>query len=398
MMKRNCVKIQRIFDKKVNLSNNYYKKDGDLFLEVSPTQSDFKEQLTKVIRENRELKYRGCHFSFPVDISNHEFNKKVRFHNCTFEKGIKCRNTTFNELIDFYQSTFESNQIFHLTDFLSISIFSETTFKKAVIFRHNKVSANTYISFEKAIFKNGLDISNSNFWCTLQVYGIKVELPIPNMSSFIFYLKYNMNNDEFDSENRDFILNKLSVNPFGNKKEGVDYVIKNLENKKEVEKEFNKIQLYFLYKNTFKGIRESYRRIKQEFRKNENHIESLDFHHHEMTAFKKELDFKLNIEKYKNKVIIYVNKYSNDYKRNWFRGVLFTMTTAFLFFNIIFFQKLNSLSYTYEFINFLNPLNLNSESYRNLSDIRIVLLYISKIFIGFGYYQTIQAFRKYGKN
>jgi hypothetical protein len=379
-------------------NNNFLKEEGVFFLEDSPTKQEFTNELKKVIEENRELKYRGCRFSFPVDISNYEFNKKVRFHNCTFEKGIKCRNTTFNELIDFYQSTFESNQIFHLTDFLSISIFSETTFKKAVIFRHNKVSANTYISFEKAIFKNGLDISNSNFWCTLQVYGIKVELAIPDMSSFIFYLKYNMNNEEFESENRDFILNNLSVNPFGNKKDGVDYVIKNIENKKEIEKEFNKMRLHFLYKNTYKGLRESYRRIKQEFRKNENHIESLDFHHHEMTAFKNELNFKSGKKTYKNKVIIYMNKYSNDYKRNWFMGVVFTMIFAFVFFNIIFFQKLKGVSYTYEFINFLNPLNLNSESYRGLTDIKIVLLYISKIFIGFGYYQTIQAFRKYGKN
>lgn len=371
-MKRNWVKIERILDEKINQGKNCYKKEGGIWLKPPSTQSEFKEQLTKVIRENRELKYRGCHFSFTVDISNYEFNKKVRFHNCTFEKGIKCVNTTFNELIDFYQSTFESNQIFHLTDFLNISIFSETTFKKAVIFRHNKVSANTYISFEKATFKNGLDISNSNFWCTLQVYGIKVELPIPANSSLAFYKEQNLGNTKKENE------------------------------------------LFNLNKRTYEGLRETYRRIKQEFRKNENNIDALDFHHHEMTVFSKELEFKTGkndkkLSKFdKNKIILFFNKISNDFNRSWIRGVIFTLLIGGLFYSIssafylfkgqIVFDLDCFVETMNDFISYINPLNLNHKPYNIENSSIIILLYFGKIMIGYGYYQTIQAFRKYGKN
>lgn len=356
--------------KKYSIHENY-KKEKSL---IEPCQFVGIHQFLDELEAGKEIHYINCTFNFLIDLSNYNFNKKVRFHNCIFKKGINCENTTFNQLVDFYQSRFEDNQYFHLTDFLNISIFSETTFEKAVIFRHNKVSNDTYISFEKAIFKNGLDISNSNFWCTLQVYGIKIEQSIPNPSSLVFYQEKNIGNTMKDNK----LLN-LNI-------------------------------------RTYKGLRESYRRIKQEFRKSENNIEALGFHYHEMTIYSKELQFKSDkndkkLNRFdKNKIILYFNRISNDYNLSWYKGLCFTFLTSLLFFltiNIIliFTKEISitySLQYFYnnidEFMNFINPLVWNYKLFDTKNPLAIIITFIGKIFISYGYYQTIQAFRKYGKN
>ena len=170
-------------------------------------------------------------------------------------------------------------------------------------------------------------------------------------------------------------------------------------------------------KDTYKGIRESYRRIKQEFRKNENHIEALDFHHHEMTVFRKELEYKTvrsfekpsNYDKYKNQIILFSNRISNDYNRSWVKDMIFTLCITSVFFFIISFIllyqgeisiKMSSEAFsesTNEFMRFINPIAWNHKLYNTDNPIAIIVTYIAKIFIGYGYYQTIQAFRKYGK-
>ena len=53
---------------------------------------------------------------------------------------------------------------------------------------------------------------------------------------------------------------------------------------------------------------------------------------------------------------------------------------------------------TNEFMRFINPIAWNHKLYNTDNPIAIIVTYIAKIFIGYGYYQTIQAFRKYGKN
>ncbi|WP_299671608.1 hypothetical protein [uncultured Polaribacter sp.] len=405
--------------------NENYKKEG----KSAPLTSVSIHQFLDELEAGEEINYKDYVFSFLVDLSDYVFNKKVRFHNCTFEKGIKCRNTTFNQLVDFYQSTFEDNQYFHLTDFLNISIFSETTFKKAVIFRHNKVSKDTYISFEKAIFKNGLDISNSNFWCTLQVFGIKINNSIPDKESLSYYLKKNLSRSNSEIKICEKLVEELytiPLNKFNPNNKLINKILLQFNDENHSKVDFNE-KIKNSLKSTYKGIRESYRRIKQEFRKNENHIEALDFHHHEMSVFRKELEYKTvsSYEKFsvfgkfknriiiifnKNKIILFLNKISNDYNRSWVRGVIFTLSITFTFFFIVslilLYNKDISIAMstnafkesTNEFIKFINPIAWNHKLYNSDNLFAIIITYVAKIFIGYGYYQTIQAFRKYGKN
>lgn len=115
------------------------------------------------------------------------------------------------------------------------------------------------------------------------------------------------------------------------------------------------------------------------------------------------------------------NKLSNNYRRNWLQGVFFTIISALVFyiplvlcsdgnFNICVTPSqcntLESLSYFFKthfsnFFEFLNPAHkvdfLKIEVQDNFKPLSGFFDFFGRLFIGFGIYQTIQAFRKLGK-
>ena len=111
-----------------------------------------------------------------------------------------------------------------------------------------------------------------------------------------------------------------------------------------------------------------------------------------------------------DKIILWLNKNSNEFETNWVVGVNFSMLVGCLTYftillsinsNIVFDESTEGIS------NFLTSLVdvFNITKWDNLEIIGVklkgfsyLLLFIGRIFIGYGYYQTIQAFRKFGKS
>ena len=117
--------------------------------------------------------------------------------------------------------------------------------------------------------------------------------------------------------------------------------------------------------------------------------------------------------KKKNKIdtiILCFNKISNEFETNWLKGVIFSLTVGSLFYFIILFFITSYIKFnisTEGISNFLTSLVdvFNITKWDNLEIIGVklkgfsyLLLFIGRIFIGYGYYQTIQAFRKFGKS
>lgn len=111
------------------------------------------------------------------------------------------------------------------------------------------------------------------------------------------------------------------------------------------------------------------------------------------------------------KLSLCLNYMSNTFGRNWGQAVLFTIACGFFFFLLLILSTAEyRLGFSWHsdlfgaFLKFMNPLRqfnikemfekprltLNSWSY--LWD------FIGRIMVAYGYYQTIQAFRRYGKN
>ncbi|MFT6002492.1 MAG: hypothetical protein ACI95T_001253 [Flavobacteriales bacterium] len=320
---------------------------------------------------------RNSIFKGEFNIGDNIFKKNVKFHESIFEEGIKMENTEFHGLADFYSVTFNAPQQFYKTDFLDITIFSNAIFEKPAQWLYNKVSSKTIISFENAIFKDGIDISRANFFCKVTFWGVSVNPLIPNDLTFF------------------------------------------LEGDEKEEKIKEQIAL--------KRIRESYRKIKQVFISESNIIDSLTFKSKEMEVYWREMKKRKNIESsillkhesinfsYSEYFTLLLANVSNHFGRSWTRALGFILGINLVGYLIIlicaFFAKDTSFCFTPKclgnlcdgYVELLNVTNwkfdfygLNSES--SESSGLYAFVFFCRIFIGYGIFQMITAFRKFGKS
>lgn len=377
----NFIKNTLDTDKRINVTEDITAYDKDFSDKVDISCCTFKQKF-KLIKCRFEKSFTAKHVVFENETSfkKSSFKGKTRFHHSQFKESTEFENTTFNTLIDFYEAEFEKPQKFFLTDFLDVTIFSNVTFHNQIQFVYNKVKSESIISFENATCLNSIDISRSNFWCKLQFWGIKIPKIIPEN----IWLYETDNVSETTSQNWDIAYQRL---------------------------------------------RESYRIIKHTFRQEGNNIEGHKFHQKELFIFKKEnsfFDIKktvqwiLKFRKWINQknqrietyITVWFNYVSNNFGQSWLRGIIFTLLTTLIFFSI--FLKLSEtklyfnwnsdsvIETTKYFLQFLNvakwdysPFGIDIQEKYHLG---YLILFIGRIFIGYGYYQTIQAFRKFGKN
>lgn len=118
----------------------------------------------------------------------------------------------------------------------------------------------------------------------------------------------------------------------------------------------------------------------------------------------------LYISNQKDKIILWLNKNSNEFDTNWVVGVNFSLLVGTVTYLIVLSSMFIFRDLTIDNINssiFLTSLVdvFNITKWDNLEIIGVklkgfsyLLLFIGRIFIGYGYYQTIQAFRKFGKS
>ncbi|WP_180904154.1 hypothetical protein, partial [Flavobacterium chungangense] len=102
-------------------------------------------------------------------------------------------------------------------------------------------------------------------------------------------------------------------------------------------------------------------------------------------------------------ILLLLNWLSNDNGRSWLRGILFTLIVG-LFFFIVYLITIGisfDLLYQYQdyviFITSFPKLELEKYSCENNYWTVKLVIWLSRIFISYGVYQTIVAFRKYGK-
>ena len=111
-----------------------------------------------------------------------------------------------------------------------------------------------------------------------------------------------------------------------------------------------------------------------------------------------------------DKITLWFNKNSNEFDTNWIAGVNFSLLVGILSYLVVLVAMNDDIELdtsTEGISNFITSLvdvfNLTKWVNLEIIDIRLegfpyLLLFIGRIFIGYGYYQTIQAFRKFGKS
>ena len=179
---------------------------------------------------------------FSIIFNDAVFNENAIFRESVFENMANFTNTKFEKLVDFHLVEFNKAQQFYSTTFLDRAIFSNTIFHGEAQFLYCLTDSNSYIGFESAIFKKGLDISRSNFNDKVNFWNIELE-------------------------EKDIFTSSKYQNDF--------------PEEAETESTKNTPTIY-------KKIRETYRIIKNNFYSQNNKIEGLKFYEKEMSVYLEE--------------------------------------------------------------------------------------------------------------
>ena len=302
---------------------------------------------------NLNFEFYSCEFKERINFDNFYYNGKVKFSHCSFNT-IKISNATFRDLFEISFSEIQSIVVFNKVHFNDNAEFTLTKFTTNCFF--------TYSTFDKlgifsrAVFKDknekpaGLDLSQSI---------------INGQLTFFETSLYDFKSQKIESVNPEFeaTITKGGTIPFQNK-------------------------------------RETFRIIKNQLIEQNNLIEAEKYAKLEKQTYLNQLlrDFKR--KHLSNLASLSLNWFSNNHKTDSVRAFLVTLCIAFVSHLIL--QLSGAYNYTFEnYVRLLNPTDFslyNSEKFNNNLEVsgRLYFAYfVSKIFIGYGIYQFIQAFRKF---
>jgi uncharacterized protein YjbI with pentapeptide repeats len=348
-----------------NFTNcNFYKntKIRNSTHELNFTKCNLQECI-RIEGRDKNLTFKDCEIK-NLDISesiigskNHNFGK-LRIKSCDVYK-TNFKNTTFYSLVDFYYSTFHHNVVYYKTDFFNILVLSASKFKENLLFTYTLL--NDKVIMRSTIFEKGYDFS---------LAIIKGQLAI------------------FD----------------------LHHTYKAYEAKERLieEKEYEKAVSYQGIIPTQNQL-ETYRLLKVEFEKQQNIPESLKFKLFEKKTLKKVLKNKENTFKnFWDKVILFFNQVSNNHGTSYTRAFVFILLFGGFWFylslistdsyefslNISEWKISDSFSYFWQFLLPTHKFNYMGDTVILTSKFYL-FDFLGRIFVGYGIYQFIQAFRKF---
>lgn len=307
-----------------------------------------------------KVTFHNCTFEEDFQLQSKLFQNKVSFENCTFKGRLILNNTTFNKLVDFNGSTFYKSLIFYKTDFLSTVVFTETTFKENVLFTYTVI--NKYIILRGAKVEKGLDLS-------------------------LALISGGINSFDFKLENFVSVSNEENLYGYNTQ---------------------NTVQI------PHKNKRETFRILKAVHLRNSDSINAISYNKLEKDSFRQELlipNRKLNsstlksaLKNFDDNTILILNRLSNNFRKSFWRGVLFTLVAGTVFLILSFVTtgnfcincSVNWKSVPKLFFNFLNPVHsIDIFAEFKPSFLTYLFDYLGRLIVGYGLYQSIQAFRRY---
>nr|WP_322623955.1 hypothetical protein [uncultured Flavobacterium sp.] len=325
----------------------------------------------------------GQHFKFFGNVIGLE-NKKFSFERQTIGSSwitnAMFLNNSFFEDISFFRTVFLQNKekwdnyyhgtFFEGNTFCSVD-FENTSFSESCIFLN--CTFNGRINFPNA---NNYSVGNLSFnECKFNEHS---DFQYTQVLQLSFYLCVFEKTVSFS----DTIVESV-------------YLTRNIFNKSAHFDDF-----------TIKKIKEcgrtTLRTIKQELQKADNKIDYNRFRAYELAAYYRELKFHKN---FVDKTILGLTILFTGYNYNWFRALTVTVLTGMLFYSILYFIEF------YRIINPDNENNFTSGAFRFFlvtdffspflerkylnNGYSWTVFVLGKIFIAFGIYEMIQAFRKF---
>ncbi|WP_208889493.1 pentapeptide repeat-containing protein [Polaribacter sejongensis] len=357
----------------------------------------FNEVETNVFSES--VTFRVCQFEKKIQFDDVIFSNKFKIHNCTVNDA-SFRNTTFNDLADFWLTTFNKDIIFYKTDFNKTTVFSMARFIGNVLFTYSLFT--TKVIFARTKFNKGVDLSQSIISGKLQPFD----------------LQFNFKEFKAEYVGKD------------------DETFQNYVDRDAIIPLVNKVHTFQVLKKAFEDIgnysdsiimqreeKRAFRTLTKE-RANENRINS----NNRVIIWSKrwlnkankwlvKVFLKLNklvSNKKGDQFILWLNRWSNNYQSDFRNGIWFTLLVTIIFGSItlLFTEAFhNNICFgDYEFnkqaftkgvrylFTFLNPtrnLDYLDSLKPTYGGIAYLFDFLGRLAVGYGFYQTIQAFRKF---
>ncbi len=318
--------------------------------------------------------------------------ESLYIHNCTFEQNIDLENVnlkmlnisnnnfkqlfTFNNKIDknFINLTINGTNMGNISfENINTSIdFQDVNFAN-IYFRNLNISFLTFSNFHNKGYISFNSIKSGIYFSIVNSITGNLNLLNENINHFKEIVIANSNLTGLEINVFPKIIRSYSVDPkigFG------------LENKSQ---------------NNF-NLKTVYNQLKQIALK----IGDID------SAFKfQSLEFKKHIVTRKfgwDTILLSLNFISNNNGQSWIRGIIFTISISLIFFSIYINLTSSNLKFDVflkDFIQFFCTFpKLELEKYENANKKwnTTLIIWFARIFIGYGIYQTVAAFRKFGKN
>lgn len=327
-------------------------------------------------------------------IEDSHFNANVNFQRCKFECGkLDIHKSEFTQNIILLNCDIKNEFIFHHIKILSIELFN-SEFHQNVNFIStqigrlilNDIKFNQELLFSDIELDSYLILSNMNIK--------KLYLGNPNVIGNTIFKKpvyiENSTIDELKSENIVFetfvSLNGSNIkNIFFNNIYFAKYPLSISRTNFRVVQDLN----------TARVLKNEAQRASDSFMVTHLKARELEMYYKTLLWFKKPWD----------KLVLFLNKWSNSFGTNWIRGILFTVFVWILFFSLyVIFRDgwgdkfiWADSEYLYESAQFLWVLNGVSGLTNEPNFWTLLCFFLGKIAIGYGIFQTVAAFRKHGK-
>lgn len=381
--------------------------------EVSFEEADFKH----IHIENCTFK-QGVDFSSKhkrktipqITIHDTTFKEEVVFYSRTFEKADFYA-VTFNGVADFYDTCFEQPVNFAKTKFLDTCNFVKARFNGIAVFNLTVIGRNMVLRDTR--FEKGLNLAPIDFVGEgmINSFGVKIIDFKADADAEDINLNENWKKISSLHFRETYRILKHETLRQNNKIQALEFHAKEMEAQVLVAKETSSTILYFKDPVPEKILfQEQITKICLNGKS--GLLDSLWAFplilYAIVTPFLYSIIlFSRFIGVNQDLLLTRVNQYTNEHGQNWKRGIGVTLLTAIVCF-LFYLLSLKNYSlcgvgqFLSDYSHFLNPIHKYNFMTQEggtveLGDWSIFIDSISRILVGIGIYQTIQAFRKYGR-
>jgi hypothetical protein len=312
-------------------------------------------------------------------VSQCNFTNRFYMEDCRINH-LSTGSTVFDKNFVITQSIFKTRINFVETQFLQIASITQSIFEENCLFT-NTILNDTF-SLQGSIFNKGLDLS---------LAVIRKDISI--FSSYIFDETFKTSNPNTNDLERD--INDIIDGPNNHFRRYSKSYYELLNKHGEI---------------PIENKRETYRILKNELLKSNNHADAVSYRVREYRALWVELIRKIKVHKWHSNAIadlsvLTLNAASNWYRSSYILGILFTLAVGATCFNGML-SHIGNYSWTSDistweweyFVQFMIPthrftfmdeIDPDPEHWFYIWD------FIGRIAVGYGIYQTVQAFRKF---